>query len=62
MTDAPLRAAAMAAYIPAPPAPTISTSVDKWGMRFLYPKHDQTSRRAHEMSADVKDERIGRAS
>jgi hypothetical protein len=27
-----VRAAEMAAYIPAPPAPTIRTSVDKWGI------------------------------
>src|SRR5215510_1570228 len=32
MTDAPFRAAAIAAYIPAPPAPTISTSVVRWGI------------------------------
>src|SRR5262245_31316944 len=32
MTDAPFRAAAMAAYIPAPPAPTISTAVVRWGI------------------------------
>src|SRR6516225_10222658 len=30
MTDAPCRAAAIAAYIPAPPAPTIRTSVARW--------------------------------